>query len=100
MNVSLVICQLASACLGVYIRRHAVLLCDLLLAIYVHLDELHLSWLGLLLCQALEDWRDCLAWPAPIRVEVDDGICGLREELGEVRSRGYRDDFAGHRGYL
>jgi len=74
----------AGVSLGVYVRADAILLCNFLLAIHVHLDELHLAWLGLFLCQALEDWRDCLAWSAPIRVEVDDSVFGLRQKLGEV----------------
>ena len=81
-----------------YLRANAVLLCNLLLTVHIHLDELHLARLGLLLCQTLEHGRDCFAWPAPVGVEVDNRVCRLREELGDVRRRRHGYDLAGHGG--
>lgn len=82
--------------LGQNIRRHAVLAGYLLLGIDIDLDKLHPSWFCFLLGEVLEDRRNRLAGPAPVSIEVDNGVRGIGEQLREVCSRGDGYDFARH----
>lgn len=66
------------------LRRNAVLLCNLLLRVYVHLCELYAPRLGLLLGKCVKYGRNRFAGTAPVGVEVDDGVCGRGDELLEM----------------
>lgn len=65
-------------------RADAIFACHFLLAVDIDLDKLQLAWLRFLFRERLENGRNGFAGPAPVGVEVNNCICRLREERGEM----------------
>lgn len=56
------------------VRRDSIVAGDLALGVDVDFGEDDFAWFAFCVGQLLEDGRDDLAGPAPVGVEVDDGV--------------------------